>query len=203
MTKVLGIAGSPRRGGNTDILLAEVLRGVASKGAATKTLVLSKMKIKPCQHCDGCLKDGCCIIQDDMQQVYKELEEADVIVLASPVQFMAPTAELKAMIDRCQAMWARKYVLKTPPLNTVKARQGFFISVGGRKISDLFGPSLVIVKTFFRILNINYAGDLLFPSIDEKGAILKQAGALQQAFEAGEKLADYFNIAGINNNGRS
>jgi len=188
--KVLGIAGSPRRGGNTDTLLAEMLRGAASKGAETKTIILSTLKIKPCRHCDECLKDGCCIVQDDMQMIYEELEAADRIILASPVQFMGPTAELKAMIDRCQALWARKYVLKVPPLNPVKNRKGFFISAGGRKIANLFEPSLIIVKTFFRILNIDYAGDLLFTGIDEKGAISTHPDALPQAFLAGQKLVE-------------
>ena len=86
--KVLGIAGSPRRGGNTDMLLAEVLRGAADKGAEIKTIVLSKLKYVSCQHCDACLKKGICKIKDDMQQIYRDLEEADVIVLASPIQFM-------------------------------------------------------------------------------------------------------------------
>lgn len=188
--KVLGIAGSPRRGGNTDILLTEMMRGAESTGAETKTIVLSKLKIEPCRHCDSCLKNGCCIIQDDMQDIYKELGEADRIVLASPVQFMGPTAHVKAMIDRCQVIWARKYILKVPPLSPLKDRMGFFISVGGRKVSDLFEPSLVIVKTFFRILNVQYAGDLLFSGIDEKGAINKHPEALHRAFEAGQRFTN-------------
>ena len=73
---VLGIAGSPRRGGNTDLLLAEVMRGAASKGAAVKTIFLNDLKITPCQHCDACLKTGKCKIEDDMQMVYQELEQA-------------------------------------------------------------------------------------------------------------------------------
>ena len=56
--KVLGIAGSPRRGGNTDLLLGEVMRGAASRGAEVKTIVLNALKITPCQHCDGCLETG-------------------------------------------------------------------------------------------------------------------------------------------------
>jgi multimeric flavodoxin WrbA len=188
--KVLGIAGSPRRGGNTDTLLAEMLRGAAAKGAETETIILSKLKIKTCQHCDKCLTDGNCVIQDDMQGIYKALEDADVIILASPVQFMGPTAEMKAMMDRCQAIWARKYVLKVPPLNPKKERKGFFISVGGRKIANLFEPSLVMMKTLFRTLDVNYAGELLFSGIDEKGDILKHPDALPQAFAAGRNLAE-------------
>jgi len=113
--RVLGISGSPRRGGNTDLLLEEVLTGAASKGAETKTINLTELKIEPCQHCDACLVKGKCKINDDMQKIYDEFRTADHIVLASPIQFMTVTAHLKAMIDRCQALWACKYVLKIPP----------------------------------------------------------------------------------------
>jgi len=188
--KVLGIAGSPRRGGNTDLLLAEVMRGAASRGAEVKTIILNDLEISPCQHCDACLEAGRCKIEDDMQMVYRELEDADRIVLASPIQFMGVTAQMKAMIDRCQALWARKYVLKLPPLGNRRDRKGFFISVGGRKIANVFEPALVMVKTVFRILDITYAGELLFPGVDEKGAIAKHPDALHQAFLAGQKLVE-------------
>jgi len=188
--KVLGIAGSPRRGGNTDLLLAEVMKGAASRGAELKTIILSDLTIAPCEHCDTCLKTGKCKIQDDMQMVYKELEQADRIVLASPLHFMGVTAQTKAMIDRCQTLWARKYVLKLPPLGNRRDRKGLFISVGGRKIANLFEPALATVKTLFRILDITYAGELLFPRVDEKGAIAKHPDALRQAFLAGQKLVE-------------
>jgi len=188
--KVLGIAGSPRRGGNTDLLLAEVLRGAASKGAEVKTIVLNNLKFVPCQHCDACLKLGKCRIEDDMQTVYRELEEADRIVLASPIQFMGVTGQMKSMIDRLQALWARKYVLKVPPLGDKRERKGFFVSVGGRKIADLFEPALVMVKTVFRVLDVDYAGELLFRGIDEKGAIARHPDAMKQAFLAGQKLVE-------------
>ena len=187
---MLGIAGSPRRGGNTDLLLAEVMKGAASRGAEVKTIILNDLKITPCQHCDACLETGRCKYQDDMQMVYQELEQADRIVLASPIQFMGLTAQVKAMIDRCQALWARKYVLKLPPLGDRRDRKGVFISVGGRRIANLFEPALATVKTLFRILDITYTGELLFPGIDEKGAIAKHPDALRQAFLAGQKLAE-------------
>ena len=79
--KILGLAGSPRRNGNTDLLLAEFLRGAAAKGAEVKTIYLNNLKIAGCQHCDDCFKEGKCKIQDNMQQIYTELEDADVIVL--------------------------------------------------------------------------------------------------------------------------
>jgi len=189
--RVLGIAGSPRRGGNTDILLAEVMKGVASRGAEVKTIILSRLKIAPCQHCDGCLETGRCKVKDDMQMVYDELVRADRIVLASPVHFMGVTAQTKAMIDRCQALWVRKYKLKLPPLGDRQVeRKGLFISVSGTKRANLFEPALATVKSLFKVLDIAYAGELLFPGVDGKGAIAKNPEALRQAFLAGQKLVE-------------
>jgi len=187
--KVLGLAGSPRRGGNTDLLLSEVMRGAASRGAEVKTIILSRLKIAPCQHCDGCLETGRCKVKDDMQMVYDELVMADRIVLASPVHFMGVTAQTKAMIDRCQALWVRKYKLELPPLGDRQVeRKGLFISVGGTKQANLFEPALATVKSLFKVLDIAYAGELLFPGVDEKGAIAKNPEALRQAFLAGQRL---------------
>jgi len=187
--KVLGIAGSPRRGGNTDLLLAEVMKGAASRGAEVKIIILNDLKIAPCQHCDACLEMGRCKVEDDMQMVYDELMKADRIVLASPIQFMTVTAQAKAMIDRCQSLWARKYVLKQPPLGSEPGKKkGLFISVGGRRVANLFEPALVTVKSLFKVLDITYAGELLFPGIDEKGAIKEHPDALKQAYLAGQKL---------------
>lgn len=186
--RVVGINGSPRRGGNTDLLLTEVMKGTADKGALTKTLVLNDLKISPCQHCDACFEAGVCRIKDDMQIVYKEMEKADRIVLASPIHFLGLTAQMKAMIDRGQSLWARKYILKKPPLGDKRDRKGLFIAVGGMKLARLFEPSLATVKAFFTVIDVEYAGELLFPGIDEKGAIKKHSTALKDAFAAGQKL---------------
>lgn len=186
--KVLGIAGSPRAGGNTDQLLAELMRGAASQGATVRTLFLSDLRIGPCLHCDNCFKKGECKIPDDMRIVYKELESADRIVLASPIHFMGVTAQMKAMIDRCQSLWAKKYILKIPPLGDTRERQGFFIAVAGRKSANVFDGALLTVKSLFSVLDVTYAGELLFRNIDEKGAIAQHPDALKQAFLAGQKL---------------
>ena len=189
--RVLGISGSPRRGGNTDLLLAEVMKGAASRGAEVKTIILNDLKIAPCQHCDACLETGRCKVKDDMQMVYDELERADRIVLASPVHFMGVTAQTKAMIDRCQALWARKYVLKQPPLGDRQIeRKGLFVSVGGMKLANLFEPSLATIKALFKVLDIDYVGELLLPGVDEKGAIQNHPDALKQAFIAGQGLVE-------------
>lgn len=172
------------------MLLARVMQGAESMGATTRTIILNDLNISPCQHCDACLVAGKCRIQDDMQMVYSELESADRIVLASPIHFMSLTAQMKTMIDRCQMHWARKYRLKVLPLGDRRERKGIFISVGGRNISSqsLFEGAILIVKTLFRTLDVAYAGELLFPGVDEKGAILKNPEALKEAYVAGQKL---------------
>ena len=191
MLRVLGIAGSPRRGGNTDLLLAEVMRGAASSGAKVRTITLNELTIAPCQHCDGCLETGRCKVEDDMQMVYSELMKAYRLVLASPVYFMGVTAQTKAMIDRCQALWVRRYILKQPPLGSRQVkRKGLFISVSGTKSANLFQPAMATVKSWFRTLDVIYAGELLFPGVGEKGAIAKHPDALHQAFLAGQGLVE-------------
>ena len=188
--KVLGIAGSPRRDGNTDHLLQQVIAGASSQGAETKTVILSELNISPCRHCDGCIKTGKCVVDDDMQWLHIDLREADRIVLASPIFFMGVTAQTKAMIDRCQALWVIKYVLKLPvALNPGKERKGIFVSVGGTKLRNLFEPAIATVKSWFTTLDISYAGELVFSGIDERETILQHPTALKDAFVAGQKLA--------------
>lgn len=188
--RVLGIAGSPREGGNTDTLLDEVLRGALSRGAEVKKIKLRRLKIAPCEHCDACLETGRCKIADDMQAVYDEVDQADRLVLASPLHFMGVTAQTKTMIDRFQAQWAKKYRLRLPPLDREKERRGLFLSVGGRKTGRLFEPALVTVKALFAVLNIKLAGELLFEGVDEKEAIARNPVAMRQAFLAGQRLVE-------------
>ncbi|MBA7699162.1 hypothetical protein ES703_107850 [subsurface metagenome] len=97
---------------------------------------------------------------------------------------------MKAMIDRCQALWVRKYKLKIPPLGDRRERKGLFISVGGRKIANLFEPAIATVKILFRTLDVTYTGELVFSGVDERGAITKNPDALRQAFLAGQKLVE-------------
>jgi multimeric flavodoxin WrbA len=188
--KILGIGGSPRKGGNTDILLARFIEGSKSLGAEVKTLTVCDLDIRVCTHCDVCYETGICTTKDDMQIVCREMESADRIALASPLHFMTVTAQMKALIDRCQVFWVRKYILKIPPLGDNRERKGFLLSVGGRKtIPDLFGAELVTIKNLFRVMNVIYAGDLLIPGLDAKGDVLRHPTALEEAYTAGQKFA--------------
>jgi len=216
MVTVLGIYGSPRRGGNTDLLLDEFLKGASSAGAAIEKLYITDLKIAPCASKENCLKTGDCIIKDDMDAIYTKLLEADMIVLAAPIYFYNLPAQTKALVDRCQALWARKYILKKPhPIerNGIIGRQsrftgilppivgcnpaaggnnqtkhkGFFISVGGTKGANLFEGTILTVKYFFDALGVAYSGDLLYRSMGKKDAIKQHPTALKEAFDKGKE----------------
>ena len=187
--KVLGLFGSPRKGGNTEILLEEALKGAAMEGAEVERLHLNDFTITPCKECHGCDKTGNCVILDDMQRIYPKLLEADIIILASPIFFYGITAWAKALVDRSQALWARKYLVKEPSLGKEgKKRKGFFISVGATKGQRVFEGAILTAKYFFDVLNADYVGELVFRGIEAKGDILKHPEAIQQAFEAGRRL---------------
>jgi multimeric flavodoxin WrbA len=187
--KVLGLFGSPRRGGNTDILLEEALKGAESEGAEIDRLYPSALTITPCTECHGCDETGTCVILDEMQKVYAKLLEADVIILASPIFFYGVTAWAKALIDRSQALWAKKYLVKDPSMGKeAKRKKGFFISVGATKGQKVFEGAILTAKYFFDALNAEYAGELVFRGVDGKAEISKHPEALQQAREAGRRL---------------
>lgn len=188
---MLGLFGSPRRGGNTDLLLEEMLKGTQSKGAEIERIFLSDWDISGCRECRSCEATGNCVVQDQMQELYPKLSEADYIILASPIFFYGVTAQAKRMIDRCQALWARKYVLRKSPVGKkgrVK-RKGWFLSVGGSRGAKVFEGAILTVRYFFDALNVEYAGELTFRRIDAQGAIKKHPSALKEAFEAGQRLA--------------
>ena len=185
---VLGLSGSPRMGGNTEQLLYEVLRGAREAGAETGIIEVAELEISGCLHCNYCSRTGDCKINDDMLLVYDALSAADGVVIASPLHFMTVTAQLKAAIDRCQCLWARKYQLNLAPIEPAKARKGLFIAVGGRKGQSMFESARATIKALFAVLDIEYSGDLFFANVDEAGVILNVPGAMQQAFEAGQKL---------------
>jgi len=192
--KVLGIFGSPRRGGNTELLLEEALKGAEKEGAKVERLYLSDFTITPCKECHGCDNTGNCVIMDDMGKIYPQLLEADIIILASPIFFYGVTAWAKAMIDRSQPLWVRKYLLKDPSSGKEgKKRKGFFISVGATKGPKVFDGAIQTVKYFFDVLNAEYLGELVFRNVEAKGDILKHPEALQQAFEAGRRLVKEWN----------
>jgi len=185
--KILGINGSPRIGGNTDILLDKVLEGARSRGAKTEKVVLNGLKFSPCQECENLRDDGSCIIEDDMQPLYQKIKEANGIILASPIFFGSLSAQTKMMIDRFQCIWRAKYVLKIDIFK--KKKIGGFVSVEASTREDFFDNAKSIVKNLFKTINVSYKEELFCSGVDEKGSILKHPEVLKKAFELGQSIA--------------
>lgn len=184
--KVLGIWGSPRVGGNSEILLDAFLRGAQAVGATVEKVALRKLKISPCLEIYKCFREGVCPIQDDMQQLYPKLLAADVVALASPIFFYGLSAQAKAMIDRTQAFWARRYVLKQDFPGP--ERQGVLLCTAATKGKHVFVGARLTAYYFFDAINVRYAAEILVRQVDEKGAILQRPEVLAEAEELGRRL---------------
>lgn len=185
--KILGINGSPRIEGNTDILLDKVLEGAKSTGAETEKIILNKLKFVGCQECREMPDDRPCIVQDDMQSIYPKIKKADAIILASPIFFGSISAQTKAMIDRFQCVWRSKYVLKKDMFPEKKT--GAFISVEGTNSELYFKNAQLIAKIFFNVINAEYKYELFCPGTDKKGSILNKPDCLEKAFELGKNIS--------------
>jgi len=189
MRKVIGIFGSPRQNGNSDILLNSAIRGVETNGVDIERIIVRDLKIAPCNSCGGCWEKGVCVIDDDMQKIYSRLVDADGIIVASPIYFMGVSAQLKAFIDRCQAFWARKYILNLPIREGGRIANGFFIATAARNAGEgLFTGAIKTIKAFFHVLDTKYIGEILCAGLEEKGDVNKRQELLQQAYEAGKQL---------------
>ncbi|MBI4286842.1 MAG: flavodoxin family protein [Chloroflexi bacterium] len=104
--RILGICCSPRKGGNTEILLQQALQGAAEAGAETEMFTVYDKDLKPCDGCNACRKEGVCHVQDDMQPLYGKLQAAQGIVYASPVYFWSVTSQGKMILDRLNSYYA-------------------------------------------------------------------------------------------------
>lgn len=185
---VIGILGSPRLKGNSDILLDAYLTGAREAGARTEKVILNKLDYVPCQGCGGCDKTGRCVHKDDVYNLYERFRTANQIIIASPIYFMGITAQTKAMIDRCQANWAEKYLLKKPVTDILGPRWGVFISIGGTNRDSIFSPSRTIIKSFFSTLDVLYKQEFVFPGIDRQGEIEQHPGIIESLRQAGTLL---------------
>ena len=185
--RVLGILGSPRRQSNTEILLDSALAGAVDRGAEVEKVSLSEMDIAPCKEIYACLESGRCAIHDDMQFLYEKLLTVDHVIFASPIFFYGITAQAKAMVDRCQALWVRKYVLGMDRDDT-RIRRGVFISVGATKGKNLFDGAVLTVKYFYDAIGVDYISALLVNKVDTAARIREHPSAIRDAFLLGQQL---------------
>ena len=142
--KILAINGSPRKG-NTDFILNATLENSKEK---VEIINLRDKKINFCRGGDNCCPVNLkCHIKDDMPEIYAKLEQADIIILASPAYFSNVTARMKNFMDRCNPYWFNK---------KLKGKKAFLIGVGGneKSVKEMLG----IMRTFLRILEIKEMG---------------------------------------------
>jgi multimeric flavodoxin WrbA len=185
--KVLGISTSPRKGGNSDLLLLQALAGAHSAGAITEYIRLSDFDIRPCTECNCCYADGVCIIADDYQQILDKILHADRLIFATPIYFMIVCAQAKMLIDRGQSVWALRHILKKQPSASQPAQAGraMVIAVGGSKSKKQFESVRLTMKSYFDALGINYVFNLFVNQVDSLGAITGHPTALNEAFRLG------------------
>jgi arsenate reductase len=186
----LGLQGSPRKKGNSDLLLAMFMGELHQRGADTHTIQVTRQNIEPCKELTVCEKKGYCPIDDDMgREIYGLLRQADIVVAASPIFFYNVTAQLKALIDRCQTLWARKYALKLKDPGYA-VRRGFLLGVGATRGKQLFEGMHLTAKYFFDAAAAAYAGSLTFHGVEGRGDILNQPDLQKRVAEAADQLLD-------------
>jgi len=185
---ILGLQGSPRKGGNTDAFLAAFLDKASQAGAAVKTIQVARAGIVPCKGCGYCETHGTCVIADDPMstEIFGLLREADLVVAATPVFFYGISAQLKVLIDRCQTLWSRKYVykLKDPQAAT---RKGLLFSVAASQGRQLFDGIHLTTKYFFDAIDAQFSHLLTYRGVESKGAIRHQEGLAADIDEAVQK----------------
>jgi multimeric flavodoxin WrbA len=177
-TKVLGIVGSPRRGGNTDTLVMEVLKGAEAAGAEVEKIMLNDLDIRPCKGCWACSKQGHCIQDDDLSKLAEKLIDAQVWVLGTPIYWWGPSAQLKAFVDRWVSLrrsaFSEKRMILTIPLG------------GG---SESYAKHTVgMFQDIASYLGINLRGIILAPGVSKKGEVRQDTQVMEKAYQEGNKL---------------
>ncbi|MBU0485255.1 MAG: flavodoxin family protein [Proteobacteria bacterium] len=184
----LALLGSPRKRGNSEILMDAVLDGVKMAGGKVEVVRLCDLDIHGCLGCGGCDKTGKCVVDDDMTLLYDKIISAQRIILASPVYFYGITAQAKAFVDRTQALWSRQRV---PGINEAwfkdPDRKGFLLSVAATKGERVFEGLILTMKYGFDAMGLEYGGDFLVKGVDLRGDMKKQPDKLRQAELFGSK----------------
>jgi multimeric flavodoxin WrbA len=186
--KVLGISASPRVDGSSDLLLRQALAGAESAGASIEYIGLRDFRIAPCDESNACYATGKCRIQDDYQLVLQKMLDADRLIFATPIFFMTVCAQAKLLIDRCQCLWAHKYVLKKPLFTNGRDRRAAVIAVGGSKSKKMFESVHLTMQYWFDVLEFDYVADLFINQIDEPSRIKQHPTALNDAYNLGRNL---------------
>jgi multimeric flavodoxin WrbA/protein-tyrosine-phosphatase len=185
---VLGFQGSPRKKGNTSFLLTNFMQAVEKLGAQTRIIEVTQKNIIPCKEYVVCERKGYCPIDDDVKtEIYPLIRQAEVVVLATPIFFFNMSAQLKALVDRCQLFWARKYKLKlTDPAK--KTKRGFVLAVGASKGKSLFEGLQLTAKYFFDAIDAGFEGSLTYREIEGPKDMAKHPKVLTDIEKAAADL---------------
>lgn len=186
--RVLCVAGSPRRGGNSDQLLDALARGVRDAGGEPIRLTAADTAAHPCRGCNACSQTGECVVRDGMDAVYAQFDSADAIVISTPVYFATVPAVLKVLYDRCQPYWARRYVLGEPAPST--RRPGALLVVGGG--GDPFGTACAVTpsKSVMNVLGVSAGTIFECVGPDAASDMGHHPDALARAEAIGREIAE-------------
>lgn len=186
MTTVLGIVGSPRRNGNTHILVSRILEGAQTAGAEIELLPLRDLQIRECDGCHTCWKGRPCSKKDDMLGIYAKIIASDVLVFGTPVYWYGPTALMKALIDR--------FVYFNCEENRAKIR-GKAAAIAVPYEEEAPDTADLVVALFERslaYLEMDLVGQVIVPGVGPRGQVLEKETSLAQAYELGRRLGREF-----------
>lgn len=175
--KVLILSGSPRCGGNSDILCDEFMKGAVEAGNETEKIRVAEKNISCCRGCYACKNTGICAIKDDMADILQKMIDADVLVLASPVYFYSIDAQLKAVIDRTVARWLE-----------VKNKEFYYIMTAADGDKSAMDTTLACFRGYADCVSgAKEMGVIYGTGVYEKGEI-KRSKCLKEAFEMGKNV---------------
>jgi NAD(P)H-dependent FMN reductase len=189
---VIGILGSPLSEGNTAALLEQALRGAAAAGCTTETIAVNNLDFQPCMEMMFCAEHETCTMDDDMQQMYGKIRDADSIIIATPVMTMGIPGRLKSFMDRFQVFFMAKYVRNQPLVapEKKKVRRGLFICIAGMKIPEVFVGAKLTAKAFFNIIDCTYHDELLINDMDTIRDVRARQDLLDAAYAKGKALGE-------------
>ncbi len=180
--KILGIVGSPRHGGNTDLLIDEILKGAKESGAETEKIFLYKLKIKPCDGCKVCFKDnnGNCKYEDDFEEVKRKMEESNAWIIGTPVYWWGPTAITKAFIDRWYQHNIKSQFFRDKSMILVVASGG---------ASESYSRHIVgMMEDITNYVGINLKNKIICAGVSRRGDVKNRPEVLEKAFDAGRNI---------------
>jgi multimeric flavodoxin WrbA len=180
MKRVLGIVGSPRRGGNTETLVDEVLAGAEGAGAQIDKVILDELEVRPCRACNACQKTGACVQRDDMAALLEQMQRSDVWVLGTPVYWWGPTAQFKAFLDRWYA------VART----TFRGRRVVLTVPLGGGAPHYARHTVGMLTDVLSYLGMDLVTTVLAPGAHGLGAVRSHADVLARARQAGRRAVE-------------